>query len=383
MASRRKPGPQPIQCATSPTLQRHAVRPFCPQSQQFVDCPRQRQWDGDHKLCQPNVARVGKTYTLTATAAKGSLFVQLVQQRRRSAGRSGAYFCHAARRLVLQANFVTNPFLPVMGTFQGLFYVTNNLAPQSSGSFNATVTSNGTFTAKLQQGSQSHTFSGQFSFTGQASNSIARPGLSPLTLQLQLGLTDGSLTGQVSDEALDCGTGGRSRHVFKNKSSPAGRQIYPDHSGRRNFDPPRSLAATASALSRWTPRATPVSAEFWPMGHPSPRPALKSTRPRPVGVLCSPFIPAGARSLASAYLCHQRQPRRPTELGQARPVHGAILSCGFHQQHRGSRVGLPVHQQPASSSETTSGTELRWPAEISRKTSLAKSEWEHKGNQIP
>ena len=30
--------------------------------------------------------------------------------------------------LVLQANFVTNPFSPVAGTYQGLFYDTNNVA---------------------------------------------------------------------------------------------------------------------------------------------------------------------------------------------------------------------------------------------------------------
>jgi len=142
--------------------------------------------------------KVGNRYSLLATAAKGCLFSNWTSNGVAVAGGPEHTFL-MRRDLVLQANFVTNPFIGVAGRYQGLFYDTNTAAQQSSGSCNATVTSNGTFTAKLQLGLQSFGFSGRFSFAGQSFNSIARPGLPPLTVQLQLGLSDNVLTGQVSE----------------------------------------------------------------------------------------------------------------------------------------------------------------------------------------
>jgi hypothetical protein len=102
--------------------------------------------------------------------------------------------------LVLQAHFVPNPFVPVAGTYQGLFYDTNNGVKQlSSGLFNATVSSNGVFTAKLQQGLNSYPLSGQFSLTGAwFTNSIK--GVSNLNVWLQLDLSgEDVLTGVLSN----------------------------------------------------------------------------------------------------------------------------------------------------------------------------------------
>jgi hypothetical protein len=101
--------------------------------------------------------------------------------------------------VVLQADFVTNPFIPIVGTYHGLFYVPNDAAEESSGSFVATVTSAGAFSAKLRLGAGSYSYSGKFSVTGVASKSIPRPGLTPITVDLQLGLTNGPLTGAISD----------------------------------------------------------------------------------------------------------------------------------------------------------------------------------------
>ena len=61
------------------------------------------------------------------------------------------------------------------------------------------MTRTGAFSAKLRLGAGSHSYSGELSLTGAASKSIPRPGLSPLTVQLQLGLTNGPLTGTISD----------------------------------------------------------------------------------------------------------------------------------------------------------------------------------------
>jgi hypothetical protein len=139
----------------------------------------------------------GGSYTVTAKPGSGYIF----------SGWTGDKLSENTRltfvmqsNMLLQANFIPNPFLPAVGTFQGLFYETNEVTHQSSGFFSANVTSKGGFTGKLQLAGKIHTVSGTFSAVGSASNSISRPGLSPISLQLQLDLSSGDvLTGQISD----------------------------------------------------------------------------------------------------------------------------------------------------------------------------------------
>jgi hypothetical protein len=131
-------------------------------------------------------------------AAKGSVFAGWVSNGVEVAT-TPKYTFIVESNVVLQANFIPNPFLPVVGTYHGLFYVTNDAAENSSGSFVATVTKTGAFTAKLRLGTGSYSYAGEFSVTGLASKTIRRPGLSPLTVELQLGLTNGPLTGAISD----------------------------------------------------------------------------------------------------------------------------------------------------------------------------------------
>jgi hypothetical protein len=145
-----------------------------------------------------NALQTGKKYTLTAMAAKGSVFAGWVSNGVEVAT-TPKYTFIVESNVVLQANFIPNPFLPVVGTYHGLFYVTNDAAENSSGSFVATVTKTGAFTAKLRLGTGSYSYAGKFSVTGVASKSIRRPGLTPLTVELQLGLTNGPLTGAISD----------------------------------------------------------------------------------------------------------------------------------------------------------------------------------------
>ncbi len=142
--------------------------------------------------------QAGKKYTLTATAAKGSVFAGWVSNGIVVAT-TPKYTFFVESNVVLQASFIPNPFIPVVGAYHGLFYVTNDAAEESSGSFIATVTKTGAFSAKLRLGAGSYSYSGEFSVTGAASKSIPRPGLSPITVELQLGLTNGPLTGAISD----------------------------------------------------------------------------------------------------------------------------------------------------------------------------------------
>jgi hypothetical protein len=145
-----------------------------------------------------NSFRPGKTYTLTASPAKGSVFANWASNGV-VVGTVPKYTFTVESNLLLQAYFVANPFTPVVGTYRGLFWVSTNVAEESSGSLVATVTSTGAFSAKLALAGRNYSFSKALSATGAAAKSIARPGLNPLDVQLQLGLTNGLLTGAIGD----------------------------------------------------------------------------------------------------------------------------------------------------------------------------------------
>ena len=70
-----------------------------------------------------------------------------MDQRRQSrpahqlSGRSNLTFLMYTN-MILQANFVTNPFLAAMGVYNGLFYPAGGVTEASSGFISAAVTSN-------------------------------------------------------------------------------------------------------------------------------------------------------------------------------------------------------------------------------------------------
>jgi hypothetical protein len=139
---------------------------------------------------------IGANYKITAKPAAGWIF----------AGWTGDVPSDASAltflmrsNLVLQANFIPNPFIPSAGTYQGLFYGTNGVTHESSGFFSAAIKSGGSFSAKIQLGGKPYSFSGQFSATGGWSNSVARKGLAPVSVQLQLDFINTNLTGRFGD----------------------------------------------------------------------------------------------------------------------------------------------------------------------------------------
>lgn len=141
---------------------------------------------------------VGRTYSLTAVPRPANLFSNWTGDLPTNAP---TLSFRMQPNLRLRANFVPNPFLPVRGSYSGLFLNAGDARHESSGFLTAATTDAGAYSAKLTLAGQVIPVSGRFALDGAATNVIARPGLNPVTLRLQFDFTDprGLLVGGVSD----------------------------------------------------------------------------------------------------------------------------------------------------------------------------------------
>lgn len=173
----------------------------------------------------PNLAKVrgliaGRTCVVTAVPGPGQLF----------AGWGGSVTSRLATvkvvlttNLVLEANFVPNPFIPVKGYYSGLFYETQGVKQASSGRFALLVTSVGGYSGWLQMGLTRYGLSGRFDLAGQATNVVARANNRSLTVRLSLGLETGNadqVSGEVGDGVWVAGLSG-DRQVYNGVSAVA------------------------------------------------------------------------------------------------------------------------------------------------------------------
>jgi hypothetical protein len=157
---------------------------------------------------------VGKTYTITATPGSGYVLsnwtgtvlgVPVV-----SSNTSRLSFVMRSN-LVLEADFIPNPFIALKGSYNGLFYPTINQQPApygatNSGFFALALASNGGFSGRVGLQGTSLPFTGRFNAQLQAQPQVARWGQPALTLNLQLNpaMPDGAtnvLTGTVGSGA--------------------------------------------------------------------------------------------------------------------------------------------------------------------------------------
>ena len=144
-----------------------------------------------------HILKTGQRYSMTARPRPGYLF----------AGWTGSIETNSPTLtfvmedgLVFEANFIHSPFIPLAGSYAGLFTNAVGVAFDSSGFFSATLNTLGGFSAKIQLAGKAYSISSRFSNDGSYSNSIPRRGLSPLSVSLQLDLSgSGILTGQISD----------------------------------------------------------------------------------------------------------------------------------------------------------------------------------------
>lgn len=149
-----------------------------------------------------SLRQINKSYSITATPAKNWILSNWTAS---WYGQPEFQMTNATKltfamrtNMTLSANFVTNPFTWTGGSYAGLF--TNaDIEFTNSGYFSASLTSQGKLSAKLQLGGASYSLSGPVSAGGWYSNAIARKGLPPLVVQLQVDLSGGNaVTGLVT-----------------------------------------------------------------------------------------------------------------------------------------------------------------------------------------
>lgn len=103
---------------------------------------------------------------------------------------------------LLEANFVTNPFPPVKGSYNGLFAPASGATAATSGMLkNLTVSSTGGYSGALVMAGASHAVSGTFGVDLQATNVIKRPASQGGNLVLTMSLDPvppPQMTGSVS-----------------------------------------------------------------------------------------------------------------------------------------------------------------------------------------
>jgi hypothetical protein len=132
---------------------------------------------------------INTNYTLTASAGKNWIFSNWVASGSENLISTNPILKFTMQpNLVLTANFVTNVFLAVQGTYNGLFSVANDVSVLSSGLLKGlTVATNGTYSGKLYIGATNYGVSGSFDVAGNATNRITRgSGLGSLVLGMNL-----------------------------------------------------------------------------------------------------------------------------------------------------------------------------------------------------
>ena len=89
-------------------------------------------------------------------------------------------------------------FAVAQGSYSGLFYETNGVKPASSGFFTAQLNSRGTFSAKLQLGNGTYSFTKTFDSSGNITTFVQSKKLAALKVTLHL-VNNDQITGEISE----------------------------------------------------------------------------------------------------------------------------------------------------------------------------------------
>jgi hypothetical protein len=144
--------------------------------------------------------KTNSIHTLTATAKSGNVFSNWTGS---VTTNKNPFTFKLDSSMVLQANFIANPFLPVKGTYNGLFFTTNGVTEQTAGMLKGFIIgTKGTYSGALLINGTSHVFAGKFDLAGQATNNISRSAAQggPLTLLMTINTNNPApqVTGTVS-----------------------------------------------------------------------------------------------------------------------------------------------------------------------------------------
>jgi hypothetical protein len=149
---------------------------------------------------------LGGSYTLTATPAKGWVFQgwSTIGLPTSVNANSPVLRFTFLSNTVITANFTENPFTPLQGSYNGLFFENNGVSPGSSGAISLTLANSGIFSGRLIMGPTTYNFSSQFSGAGGA-QVVAKSGAASLSVNLQLDMTgqSGQIRGDVNGGAWD------------------------------------------------------------------------------------------------------------------------------------------------------------------------------------
>jgi hypothetical protein len=185
---------------------------------------------------------VARGYRLTATPGLGYVFSNWTGQ---ASGVLPTLNFLMQTNMVVQANFVPNPFLRVAGTFNGLYFETNAVRHESSGDVRLRVTASGRYSGVLRLAGRRYAASGQLDLQGRGTNSIVRPGTNTLTVTWGVDLHGlDVLTGTVSDGQWVAELLG-DRALFNAATNAA------PYAGRSTFVVPPSFIAATPAADGW------------------------------------------------------------------------------------------------------------------------------------
>jgi glucose/arabinose dehydrogenase len=137
-------------------------------------------------------------------------------------GPDGRLYYLARGNGTVMAIYSTSLFVDRAGAYNGLFYETSGgVRHGASGFFSLTLRPNGSFTARLQQGTKKSAFSGVLDLTGHSTNSVKRPGTNNVIVELYLDPNGpAQIIGRVTDDSWEA-TLVADRAAFDAKTNPA------------------------------------------------------------------------------------------------------------------------------------------------------------------
>jgi hypothetical protein len=161
---------------------------------------------------------VGQPITVRETPAPGSVFAGWTGSITSS---SAAITFPMRAGMTLQANFIPNPFPPLAGAYDGILSTGSDTAAGLAG---VTVSGQGVFSGRITMAGKSWAFTGSLNTSGSDSISIANPGGTPWTLDIQADLSgsSGQITGSLS------GTGGDFDFAVSHATYTPGRNAAPE-----------------------------------------------------------------------------------------------------------------------------------------------------------